>query len=82
MCLSGIQFNMVVRPSKNGQGPVKLFWNSLLSVVVTLLLYEGMVTAFHLLNLPSNLAVFAGMGLLLLLAAGGFVAFRSIWRRS
>ena len=82
LCFPGIQFNMVVRPSKNGQGPVKLFWNSFFSVVVTLLLYEGMVTAFHLLNLPSNLAVFAGMGLLLLLAVGGFVAFRSIWRRS
>jgi hypothetical protein len=72
---------MVVGPGKIGQGPVKLFWKSLVSIVVTLLLYEGMVTAFHLLNLPSNLAVLAGMGLLLLLAAGGFVVFRSIWRK-
>ncbi|NYF78541.1 hypothetical protein [Granulicella arctica] len=60
---------------------MKLFWKSFLSVVVTLLLYEGMVTAFHLLNLPSSLAVFAGMCLLLLLAAGGFIVFRFIWRR-
>jgi hypothetical protein len=60
---------------------LKSFWKLFLSVVVTLLLYEGMVTAFHLLNLPSTLAVFAGMGLLLLLAAGGFVVFRVIWRR-
>ena len=60
---------------------MKQFWKSLFSVVVTLLLYEGMVTAFHLLNLPSNLAVVAGVCLLLLLAAGGFLAFQGIWRR-
>lgn len=45
-----------------------------------MLLYEGMVTAFHLLNLPSNGAVLGGVCLLLLLAAGGFVAFRAVWR--
>jgi len=61
--------------------PVKQFWKLIFSVVVTLLLYEGMVTAFHLLNLPSNLAVLAGVCLLLVLAAGGFVVFRFIWRR-
>jgi hypothetical protein len=60
---------------------VKLFWKSILSVVLALLLYEGMVSAFHLLNLPSNLAVFAGMGLLLLLAAGGVIVVRNIWKR-
>jgi hypothetical protein len=63
------------------EGPVKLFWKSILSVVVTMLLFEGMVTAFHLLNLPSSLAVLAGMCLLLLLVAGGVIAFRFIWRR-
>jgi len=60
---------------------VKLFWKSLFSLLVALLLYEGMVTAFHLLNLPSNLAVFAGMGLLLCLAASGVVLSRVIWFR-
>jgi hypothetical protein len=60
---------------------VKLFWKSLFSLLVALLLFEGMVTAFHLLNLPSNLAVFAGVCLLMLLAAGGVVLFRFIWRR-
>lgn len=54
---------------------------SLLSCVVLLLLFEGMVTAFHLLNLPSNLAVAAGVCLLLLLAMAGFAAFRGIWNR-
>jgi hypothetical protein len=57
-----------------------LFWKSLASLLVTLLLYEVMVTAFHLLNLPSDRAVLGGVCLLLLLAAGGCFAFRNIWR--
>jgi hypothetical protein len=72
---------MVVGPAREAEGPVKLFWKSILSAVVAMLLFEGMVTAFHLLNLPSTLAVVAGLCLLLLLAAGGVVAFRFIWRR-
>lgn len=60
---------------------MKQFWKSLVSVMVAMLLFEGMVTAFHLLNLPSNLTVFAGVCLLLLLVAGGFIAFRLVWRR-
>jgi hypothetical protein len=72
---------MVVGPGKNGRGPVKLFWKSLFSLLVAMLLFEGMVTAFHLLNLPSNLAVVAGMCLLLCLAAGGVVLSRIIWGR-
>ena len=54
---------------------------SLLSLLAILLLYEGMVTAFHLLNLPSNMAVFEGVGLLLLVAVVGVIAFRGIWNR-
>jgi hypothetical protein len=59
-----------------------LFWKSLVSVLVTLPMYWGMVTAFHLLNLPSDRAVLGGVCLLLAVAAGGFLAFGSIWRRS
>ncbi len=59
---------------------MRLFWKSLVSVLVLLLLFEGMVTAFHLLNLPSNRAVLGGLCLLLLLAAGGVVVFRTIWK--
>ncbi len=55
-------------------------WKSLASLLVMLLLFEVMVTAFHLLNLPSDRAVLGGVCLLLLLAAGGWFAFRSIWR--
>lgn len=59
-----------------------LFWKVLISLLVTLLLYWGMVTAFHLLNLPSDLAVLGGVCLLLCVAVGGFFSFRTIWRRS
>ena len=59
-----------------------LFWKSLFSLLVMLPLYWGMVTAFHLLNLPSDRAVLGGLCLLLLTAAGGFIAFRNIWRKS
>jgi hypothetical protein len=57
-----------------------LFWKLLFSLLVALPLYGCMVTAFHLLNLPSDLAVLGGVCLLLSIAAGGFVAFRRIWR--
>ena len=67
---------------KNGRGPVKLFWKVLLSLLVAIPLYWVMVTAFHLLNLPSNAAVLEGIGLLLLVAVCGWVAFRSLWRRA
>jgi hypothetical protein len=60
---------------------VTLFWKTLFSLAVALLLYWGMVTAFHLLNLPSNLSVVEGLALLLVLAAAGWLVFRSIWRR-
>ncbi len=54
---------------------------SLLSILLLLMLFEGMVTAFHLLNLPSNLAFFTGTFLLLVLACIGVLAFRGIWHR-
>jgi hypothetical protein len=60
---------------------VKLYVKVLTSLLLAMLLFEGMVTAFHLLNLPSNLAVLGGVCLLLLLSAAGVVAFRVIWRR-
>jgi hypothetical protein len=60
---------------------VRLLWKSILSLLVVMLLFEGMVAAFHLLNLPSNRAVLGGFCLLLCLAAGGVVVFRSIWKR-
>ena len=64
-----------------GRGPVYLLLRAVLSIAVLLLLFEGMITAFHLLNLPSNLAVAEGTCLLLLLALGGVAAFRFTWKR-
>ncbi len=58
-----------------------LFWKVLVSLIAALLLYWGMVTAFHLLNLPSNLSVVEGLALLFSLAAVGWLVFRNIWRR-
>ena len=72
---------VVEGPCKNGRGPVHVAIKSLLSFLVLMLLFEGMVAAFHLLNLPSNSAVCGGMLLLLLLAMTGFLAYRGIWNR-
>jgi hypothetical protein len=80
---TGIEFpllKMTVGPSKDWPGTMMLFWKVLGSLFVTLPLYWVMVTAFHLLNLPSDRAVLGGVCLLLVTAAGGFVAFRKIWR--
>jgi hypothetical protein len=71
---------MVVGPGTNGRGPLRYLIKIVVSLLVLMLLFEGMVTSFHLLNLPSNLAVFEGVCLLLLTAAAGFVVFRSIWK--
>ncbi len=57
-----------------------LYWKWLFSLLFTLLLFEVMVTAFHLLNLPSDRAVLGGVCLLLSIAVGGVVVFRRIWR--
>ncbi len=57
-----------------------LFLKLLLSLLVALLLFECMVTAFHLLNLPSDRAVLEGSCLLLVTAAGGFLSYRKLWR--
>jgi len=51
------------------------------SAMVLMLMFEGMVTSFHLLNLPSNLAVVEGIGLLVVTAVAGFAALRFIWKR-
>jgi len=60
---------------------VQYLLKSVLTFAVLLLMFEGMVTAFHLLNLPSNLAVLEGMGLLLLTAVAGIAVLRFIWKR-
>lgn len=76
---------MAIRPlpvASKANYPVALLIKSLLSLALLVLLYTGMITAFHLLNLPSTRSVLGGLALLLLLAAGGLVAFRLIWKKA
>ena len=76
---------MAIRPlpvASKAKHPVSFLTKSLLSLAVLVLLYTGMITAFHLLNLPSTRAVLGGLGLLLLLAAGGLLALRLIWKKA
>jgi len=63
------------------EGPVQYLVKAVLSLMVVLLMFEGMVTSFHLLNLPSNLAVLEGTCLLPLTAVAGLIALRFIWKR-
>lgn len=58
-----------------------MFWKLIATVLVSLLLFEVMVTGFHQLNLPSDRAVMVGMGLLLSVAVGGFLSFGRIWKK-
>ena len=48
------------RAKQDWPGTAMLFWKGLVSLLVTLPLYWAMVTAFHLLNLPSDRAVLGG----------------------
>ena len=76
---------MAIRPlpvASKAKHPVAPLIKSLLSLAVFIALYTGMITAFHLLNLPSTRSVLGGLALLLLLAAGGLVAFRLIWKKA
>lgn len=53
----------------------------LISSLVLILGYEWMVKAFHLLNQPSDRAVYAGMAMLVLLAVFLPVVLWRFWRR-
>ena len=59
---------------------MQVAFKSSLSILLLMLLFEGMVTAFHLLNLPSDRAVFQGMAILTLLAVLIPVILRRLWR--
>ncbi|MGD0736163.1 MAG: hypothetical protein ABR976_13495 [Terracidiphilus sp.] len=58
-----------------------VFWKLIATFLVSLLLFEVMVTGFHQLNLPSDRAVMVGVGLLLSVAVGGFFSLGRIWKR-
>jgi hypothetical protein len=60
---------------------VKKIFQILLSSLVLIIGYECMVEAFHLLNEPSDRAVFTGMAILVLLVVLTPVVLWSLWRR-
>lgn len=60
--------------------PVNIILKILLTLLVAFLGYEIMVQAFHLLNLPSDRAVFQGMAILALLVIFSPVIFWRLWR--
>ena len=53
-----------------------------LTLFVTILAYKLMVTAFSLMNLPSDAALSGGLAMLALTAIGFINVVRLLWRRS
>ena len=60
---------------------MKVLVSILISSLVLILGYEGMVSAFHLLNEPSDRAVYAGTAMLVLLIVFLPVVLWRLWRR-
>jgi hypothetical protein len=69
-----------VRGQSARRHPVNIILKILLTLLVAFLGYEIMVQAFHLLNLPSDRAVFQGMAILALLVIFSPVIFWRLWR--
>jgi hypothetical protein len=69
-----------VRGQPARRHPVNIILKILLTLLVAFLGYEIMVQAFHLLNLPSDRAVFQGMAILALLVIFSPVIFWRLWR--
>lgn len=53
-----------------------------LTLLVLILAYKLMVTAFSLMNKPSDAALYGGLTLLALTAIGSITIVRLLWRRS
>jgi hypothetical protein len=54
----------------------------LLTLLLTVLSYKSMVTAFSLMNKPSDIALYGGATLLAVTAIGFITMVRLLWRRS
>jgi hypothetical protein len=72
--------NFVRAARKYGKSPVNTVFRILITLFVAFLGYEIMVQAFHLLNLPSDRAVFQGMAILALLVILLPVILWRLWR--
>jgi hypothetical protein len=53
-----------------------------LTLLVIVLAFKLMVTAFSLMNQPSDAALYGGEALLVLTAIGSIASVRLLWRRS
>jgi len=68
------------KASKSGQAPVKTTIRILASIFLLTIGYESMVGAFHLMNLPSDRAVFEGTAVLILLVVVLPLLLYRLWR--
>ena len=58
------------------------YLKSFLTLLVIVLTYKLMVTAFSLMNKPSDAALYGGLVLLALTVTGCVTSVRLLWRRS
>jgi hypothetical protein len=58
------------------------YLQSLLTLLLTVLAYKLMVTAFSLMNKPSDTALYGGTFLLVVSLVGTMTAVRLLWRKS
>jgi hypothetical protein len=63
-----------------GQAPVKTTFRILASIFLLTIGYESMVEAFHLMNLPSDRAVYEGTAMLILLVVVIPLLLFRLWR--
>jgi len=68
--------------SRIGQAAVKTTLRILASLFLLTIGYESMIGAFHLLNLPSDRAVYEGTAMLLLLVVFLPLLLFRVWRSS
>jgi hypothetical protein len=70
------------KASKSGRAGVKTTFRILASLLLLTIGYESMIGAFHLLNLPSDRAVYEGTAVLILLVVFLPLVLIRIWRSS
>ena len=78
--LTVVDLFLVVRPVRSARLHVKTTFRILASLFLLTIGYESMVGAFHLLNLPSDRAVYEGTAVLLLLVVFLPLILVRLWR--
>ena len=72
---------MPCQAGKSGRVLVKATFRAVLSLLILFVGYESMVEAFHMLNQPSDRAVYMGMAILGLLCVLVPMVLLQVWRR-